>query len=412
MNARARCWIALALGSVVLAGPARASGFSIFEQAAKPSGQAGAWVARADDASANWYNPAALLGQEGSAFQIGTNYIAAGSDSKFTVTDPVFLVPFTGSAAPQTFDAESNAAFPSHLYFSSKASERVAWGVGINNPFGLITEWSEPPVTVSARKSELVTYVVNPNVAFAIGGGWSVAVGADYILADVKEFSRDVNVGPAIVSQSNLTGDGDDWGYNFAVHHPGERFSFGLTYRSEMSPEIEGDLEFTNPAIPDTTGSATIDLPAQAQVGVAWHASDAWDVELDVAYAGWSSFENLVIDVDTGTDIVLEENWDDTFSYRVGAAWGLADAHELRFGAVYDEAPIPANTLRPSIPDADRTGATVGYGYTKDKWGVDAYLMGLWFDDATASGDPAAGVIDGVYENSTMLLGASLNVRF
>ena len=68
-----------------------------------------------------------------------------------------------------------------------------------------------------------------------------------------------------------------------------------------------------------------------------------------------------------------------------GAAWGLADAHELRFGAVYDEAPIPADTLRPSIPDSDRTGATAGYGYASETWGLDAYAMGLWFDEATAS---------------------------
>ena len=412
MNARTRRWIALPLGFFLVAAPARGSGFSIFEQGAKASGQAGAWVARADDASANWYNPAALLWQEGTQLHIGTNYIPVGENTEFTVDDPAFLVPFTGSAAPQTFEAEGNAAFPSHLYFSRRAGERIAWGVGINNPYGLITEWSDVPVTVSARKSELATYVVNPNVAFAVGGGFSVAVGADYIFADVKEFSRDVNLGPVIVGQSNLTGDGDDWGYNVAVHRPGERFSFGLTYRSEMSPEIEGDLVFTNPLIPDSPGSATIDLPAQAQIGVAWHANDAWDVELDVAYAGWSAFESLEIDVETGSDIVFDENWDDTLSYRLGAAWGLADGHELRFGAVYDESPIPAETMRPSIPDADRTGATVGYGYAAGKWGLDGYLMGLWFDDATASGDAAQGVIDGVYESSTLLLGVSFNVRF
>ena len=41
--------------------PAFSSGFSIYEQSAKASAQAGAWVARADDAAANWYNPAALV---------------------------------------------------------------------------------------------------------------------------------------------------------------------------------------------------------------------------------------------------------------------------------------------------------------------------------------------------------------
>jgi len=401
-----RWMIALGLGSL-LAGPALASGFSIFEQSAKASGQAGAWVARADDAAANWYNPAALLRLDGMQFQIGANYITIGENTEFTVTDPAF----TGSTGPQTYEAEGNVGFPSHIYFSHKVNDRIAWGVGMNNPYGLISEWDDLPVTLSARKSELVTWVINPNIAFALGSNWSVAVGADYIFADVKEFSRDVTIPPG---QSNLTGDGDDWGYNIALHHPGDRFSFGLTYRSKLSPMIEGDLVFSNPLVPDTTGSTELDLPAQAQIGVAWHANDKWDLEADVAFAGWSSFEALDIQVDNPVipDVVLEENWDDTFSYRLGAAWGLAEAHELRFGAVFDEAPIPAETLRPSIPDGDRTGVSVGYGYQSQKWNLDAYVMPLWFADATAAGDLTAGVIDGEYTSSTFLLGVSFNVKF
>jgi long-subunit fatty acid transport protein len=36
--------------------------------------------------------------------------------------------------------------------------------------------------------------------------------------------------------------------------------------------------------------------------------------------------------------------------------------HELRAGGVYDDTPIPAAYLRPSIPDANRTGYSIGYG--------------------------------------------------
>ena len=224
-----------------------------------------------------------------------------------------------------------------------------------------------------------------------------------------------------MVAQSNLTGNGDAWGFNVALHRAWERFSLGVTYRSELSPKIEGNVRFSdistsNPiyaaVFRDTTGSAELDLPAQAAVGLAWHANEKWDLELDVAYAGWSSFERLVIDTeDPNFDAVLEENWDDTLSYRVGAAWGLAEKHELRFGAVYDEAPIPTETLRPSIPDANRTGLSVGYGYSATKWNLDAYLMPLQFDDITAMGT-SPGVVDGKYESSTVLFGASFNLRF
>jgi long-chain fatty acid transport protein len=385
--------------------------------------------------AANWYNPAALLRQHGMQFQIGANYIPIGDDTDFTVTDAAYLLPCTGSTAPRTFAPEGHLGTPAHLYISHKLNDRIAWGVGLNNPYGLITEWKKLPVTLSARKSELSTWMLNPNVAFGIGERWSVAVGLDYMYADVSEFSRDIDQSGflmlppgTVVGRSNLTGDGDAWGYNVAVHCGGDLWSFGLTYRSELSPSIEGDLRFSgiNPALagffPDSAGTAELNLPAQAAVGVAWHASDAWDVELDVAFAGWSSFERLEIQVENPAlpDIVLEENWDDTFSYRIGTAWALTEVHELRFGAVCDEAPIPPETLRPSIPDGDRTGVSVGYGYASRKWNLDAYLMQLWFDDATAAGDPALkppnpnanGVIDGLYESSTYLLGVTFNVRF
>ena len=75
--------LAAACVALVAAGPALASGFSIYEQSAKASGQAGAWVARADDAAANWYNPAALTRMDGMQIQFGINLITVGSDSEF-----------------------------------------------------------------------------------------------------------------------------------------------------------------------------------------------------------------------------------------------------------------------------------------------------------------------------------------
>src|SRR5262249_34573709 len=149
------------------------------EQGAKASGQAGAWVARADDASANWYNPANLAFLSGREIQFGLNYLDVGSDSTLT------------TAGGGTFDAISNIETPGQLYFSQKIGEKVAWGIGLNNPFGLTTEW---PGTVAffSKRAELKTYLLNANVAFKIHKYWSIAVGVDYLSAEVHEFSRDI----------------------------------------------------------------------------------------------------------------------------------------------------------------------------------------------------------------------------
>jgi long-subunit fatty acid transport protein len=86
--------------------------------------------------------------------------------------------------------------------------------------------------------------------------------------------------------------------------------------------------------------------------------------------------------------------------------------HELRIGGVIDDCPVPAEFLRPSIPDADRTGYSLGYGYLSKRWGIDVYAMQLDFDDATANGSPADGVINGTYTSSVLPAGVTAKYRF
>jgi long-chain fatty acid transport protein len=423
---KTRVWVPLAVVCALAVGPVLASGFSIYEQSAKASGRAGAWVARADDAAANWYNPAALVRlDDGFQVQFGVNLIPIGRDSDFTVTDP-FYMGAIGQAPPATFSGVENLATPINLFFSHKVSDRIAWGVGVTTPFGLITEWEDLPVTLSAKRSELVTFVVNPNVSFALGEQWSVAFGIDYIDAEVKEFSRMavlVPGNPPALDESDLTGSGDDWGWNFALRWANERWAAGFTYRAELSPSIDGELKFANTPVLNSGGTTSLDLPAQAALAVSWLVDEDFELEFDLAYAGWSSFEELNIKVDNPLvdDIVLEENWSDTYSYRLGGNYAIVEAHNLRFGVVYDEAPVPVETMRPSIPDGDRVGIALGYGYLAEKWGLDFYLMPLFFEDSTANGalankpgvtDDPDGVIDGTYESTTTLFGLSFNYKF
>lgn len=411
--------LGLVLALACLPALASASGFSIYEQGAKASGLAGAYVALADDASANWYNPANLVWLEGTQFQLGGNLITVGGNTEFTAQDPSF-----GLFTPTTFEPESSIETPINVYYTTKVNNNIAWGVGLTTPFGLVTEWTQRPVTFSAQKSELQTFVLNPNIAFRMTQNVSIAIGVDYMFADVPEFSREVPVpGTPIVGFSKLTGDGDETSWNVALSYKGNGSAFGFTYRDGFDLELDGNIEYSGfgPVagfFPSTPGLASIGLPAQAAAGYGFQVGQNMTVEVDVAWAEWSSFDAIRIDLANETlfsrDLEIVENWDDTMSYRIGVNWTGGGNSEWRFGAVLDESPIPVEYLRPSIPDADRTGLTIGYGYKGNKIDVDLYYMALDFDEITAvPGAPESeGVIAGTYDSFTHLAGIGVNWRF
>ena len=385
------------------AAPALASGFAFYENGAKASAQAGAWIARADDASANWYNPAALVHGPEHEVEFGLNYLEIGSDTQFSLAPGVSI------------DAVGNTVTPAHFYFSQKLNDRVAWGFGLNSPFGLVSGWKDFPLTLSSRRAELRTYLFNPNIAFKLSDHWSFAFGADYLAAEVREFSHDAVVGP-FPTTANLTGEGDAWGYNFALQFKVESFSIAGQYRSSMKPSIEGTLAFSG--VPGTflnsAASAKVSLPGQTMLGAAW-TGERFDVEVGGYYTQWNDFKNLLVETgNPATTVNLIENWESTWSYRVGLAVRLGQGmnHELRAGGVLDDSPVPVEFLRPSIPDSDRTGYTLGYGYLAARWGIDVYAMYITFDDATANGSPSDGVIPGTYSSTILLAGVTAKYRF
>lgn len=398
-----RSLLILAVIVVLAAAPAFASGFGFYEQSAKASGQAGAWVARADDAAANWYNPAALVNLTGREVQFGFNYLDTGADTQFSPTaDPNVSI-----------DAESNGLFPSHFSFSQKINDRIAWGVGLNNPFGLVTEWGDSSVTPFSRRAELATYLVNPNIAFKMGNFWSVAFGADYLVAEIKEYSFDVV--PQTIT-TNLTGEGDAWGYNFALQFKNKYFSIAGQYRSALKVNVDGNITVDPPLSALNSAATTkLNLPGQTMLGMAWTGKRV-DVEVGAYYTQWNYFKSLDVSFTNPAtpSISLAENWTGTWSWRLGLAFRLGEEmkNEIRVGAVFDETPIPTQYLRPSIPDADRTGYTLGYGYLAKRWGIDVYTMYLDFDSVTATGDPADGVLPGTYTTTIWLVGVTGKYRF
>lgn len=467
--------IAAAIGLVTT--PVLASGFHIYEQGAKASAQAVAFVARADDATAAYYNPAAAAKLEGTHVSFGFSAVLIG-DSQLNIA------PGTPVYTPGLFDMRDNVGLPPHLHIVHRfGASPWAISASVTAPFGVRTEWAPDfGGRFSARDTDLQTVVLSINGAVNVGSGWSLSAGAEYITADVKDFTRNVFLSsvplspipvpdgeggtipvtptpilPTIDALTGLEGDGDDIGWNVSAHWKNDTWAFGAIYRNGYEIDIDGEIIFDyqasnlNPMIPvwanDITtaipgypqatavatgyaagvnaaitpsltnydASGVLNLPGAWTMGFAYIGGERWEFEVNIGEIFWSDFKEIRIQAAGRPDTVINEGWEDSQSIRFGASYNVDDNNELRIGLYTDENPIPDTSLRPSIPDSDRTGFTFGWGYQGEQWSIDAYWMHIALDDRTIGLDAFVqdnSVVPGSYETTIDLIGVTAGYAF
>jgi len=413
------------LAVLLVPGAAHAAGYSIYEQGARALGMAGANTASVNDASAVFYNPAALTQLKGKQLYVGGAWLT--TSNSFAGVDPY---PGLGT----TEEMESGHFFPPQAYWTNHIgkSEKLAYGVGVNAPFGLGVNWKDPETFTGRErvtKALLQTINTNLSLAYAISPRWSLAVGANALFAKVELNSIKTFVtdgGLAVnVAKAKLTSDFTP-GYAFnggVLFTPSDRWRFGLTYRSETEVDIEdGKAEFTQilsgdplfdgtiaAGLPsDQSVATTLKFPALWSFGAAWNPTPSWTWEVDGNWHQWSAFDELALTfkADPSLDQTVTENYKDQFQLRVGAEHRLENYH-YRLGYYFDQAAAPTESVTPLLPDANRHGATLGLGWKMGKWNVDVYNLFLFVEKRSTDGIERDNY-NGVYKAYVNSLGASL----
>jgi long-chain fatty acid transport protein len=420
----------LTIGSLAISASAFAAGFSIFEQGAKASGMAGAFVATADDPSAIFYNPAGIAQQREMAVLAGATFINFSNE-------------FTGDPnSPYTAGTEGkydrHTFVPPNAYGIIPIGSNLTFGVGAFAAWGLRTDWQDPWVgRFVSRDADLKTMSVQPTIAWqTTGGRFAVGGGVEYRRARVilnqnipLPFPNPFTGRITDIGNARLASDyGDDIGWNLGVlFKASDRLRFGASYRSDMDIDLEGEADFTQistgnaqldglvaQTFPhDDQISTTLPFPAVAAVGVAFSPTDRVDVEFDVTHMTWSRFESLDVDfVDQpARSFVRVQNWDDSSAYRLGTNIEATADWDVRLGFVYDENPQPVEAVSPLLPDSDRLGFTFGAGYHHGPWIVDGAAFVLHFKDRSTQGRNPDG-FDGTYETDAVLWSINLGYRF
>jgi long-chain fatty acid transport protein len=412
--------------------PGHGAGFGIFEQGTKAMGMAGAFTAQADDPSALFHNAGGLAFVTETDLQAGATYIR-GTEAEFRGA-----APFPGPNARG--EQEPLGEILPHAYWVTPINDTWKFGLGLYAPFGLTTEWKNPD-QFSGRffstKAALRAVDLNPTIGWQVTPNFGIGVGAIGRISDV-ELNRNVGaVNPftqtvADVGRLSLEGDfSEGYGWNAGIlHRFNNSFSWGLSYRSRIEIDYEGDARLTQiptgnavfdallrtrlPYGVDLPVETAIEFPDMASLGLAFALSPNLLLETDVNWTGWSSFDSVELDFVGGAtnslpDSEIPQGWDDVNNYRAGLRWTVSPATQLRFGYVYDESPQPEESVSPLLPDADRNGITIGYGYTGGAFTADFALMYLDFKERERFRS-FAGESDffGTYNTKAILVGATI----
>jgi long-chain fatty acid transport protein len=440
---------------LIWASPVWGSGFALYEGSARGNALGGGLVGRADDPSALFFNPAGITQLPGLQMMAGATAVMPSTDISGTNV-------YDGKTTKD--DSEFNAAFPPHLYASYQALDKLWLGLGIFSRFGLLSEFDDEWFgRYNSHHAEVLSSSINPNVAFKLTDDLSVAMGFSAMWFDIKLEQKIDGTGvflqsgqgrvlealgvPANINDPrtdaldiNQELNADDFGYglNIALHYkPFDWMAAGFSYRSQVRQNLEGDADFTKSAlfssIPgtaalfnDTDASGSITLPDMYFAGLAFYPLDRLSLELGVVHTKWSTYdaltikyENPIIDVPGGPGPVIavvskEKNWNDVWRYNFGAEYRALDWLDLRFAYVFDESPVPDDTVDYLVPADDRHLYNFGLGLHFNELGLDLSYTYLDIEDRSVSQRQIQdGVLESELENGEAhLIGLSLSYRF
>lgn len=392
------------------------AGFAIIEQSVTGLGRAFAGSAAvAEDASTIFFNPAGLTYLSHAEIDTAAYYIDVESKFKDNGSTSA-LGPLTGGDGGNGV----NAIVP-NLYYAHPLNDRTVLGLGINAPFGLVTDYNNTwQGRYHAVKSDLKTININPSFAYKATDKLSVGFGVNLQKIDVK-------LTQMVALAANQTTDGkarlqaDDWswGYNLGLMFQAtDATRIGLSYRSKISHSMTGDGKLRNPVgtvIADEKIKADVDLPESLSVALHHQINDKWAVMGDATWTRWSRFEELAIEGGALSSI-KEEKWDNSMRYGLGLTYNHSEKWTFRAGIAYDETPVSNQYRTARIPGNDRKWVAVGasYKYSKNIT-VDAGYTHLFISDTKINetlDPPLSQNLKGKYEADIDILGVQMRWMF
>jgi len=347
-------------------------------------------AAVAEDATTVFTNPAGMshLSGENWVFASTTYFSSAKFENQGSID--VVGAPLSGGNGGNG----GGTTFVPALYYSRSVDPDSKWnfGVALNSPFGLSTEYDKNWVgRYNSITSAIASLNLNPSVSYRYDDQWTVGFGINIQYVDAKLSSAvdygaicygilgPVACGGLGMQPQNVDGfveiKGNDWspGYDFGVLWADTDTRVGFSYRSAIKHRLKGKANFTNPPqaaifapiFTDTDVESPITLPEIISLSVAYHLNPKFNVMADLTHTRWSRIKHFEFDYSNTSqpDQTLDKNWKDTTRIAVGMDYLHNPELIWQFGIAYEPSAIPSDTFDPSIPISEAVWINAGANY-------------------------------------------------
>ncbi|MBY8032498.1 outer membrane protein transport protein [Vibrio fluvialis] len=420
--------IAVACGLASVSNLTQAAGFQLAEYSATGLGRAYAGeAAMADNAGAQWRNPAMLTYLKGTQVSAGALYVNPNVDVEGDVS-------FYGSTSSTSSSDYANDAVIPNFYISHQVNEKWALGLAFGTNYGMETELDSGFAASHFGDEAMVTTMeANANIAYQLTETVSIGGGIRYVMGEGHFGAKS----PAQTEALGLTkgttlkymeGDDTSWGWQAGAAWqltPNNRV--GFAYKSEVDLKLSGSANMyvqSYGKVLSDTGYMMLTLPATAELSTYHQLTDQFALHTSINWTDWSSFEKLQAELDTmGTVMVKEENWKDNYRFAVGATYQVDPKLALRSGVAYDTAAVSTKNRTITIPETDRIWLSVGAGYdVTEQLTLDAAFTYIFAKDADIlesrgydsdnSAEKVGGQFDGQMTGNVWIVGVQASYRF
>ncbi len=436
----------------------QAQGLAVYSHSGCTLSRNGAGVADpCKDGSAVFYNPAAIAMQPGAA-SLGLLALFTGSE-------------FTFNETRAAFDSDQGTQLAPHAWLSARLGKRLAAGIGVLAPYGLVTQW---PLSFEGRfigyDNSLRGIYIQPTLAGElIPGRLALGAGIDIVRSTV-EIRRRVDLATTLIPGTSTPFsaigvprgtdfadahlDVDDWSTTFHIglqYLATDHWAFGARYLHTAKLDLNGTAGFTQVATgillpagnplglpagtpldlvlaPQFAGTGTLSnqllstqltLPNQFVAGARYIATDDLNIFLDYQWTGWSHFDQAALNFQRAPGDTLLLDFRNTSTVRLGADWTASRQFAVRGGLVYSDAASPNVTVTPLLIEGQRITATGGLGYQiNERFAADAGIELVFQEDRPGSvrpresrSQPARELLVGQFRGSAVVLGLTMSYR-
>ncbi|WP_319437901.1 outer membrane protein transport protein [Vibrio cholerae] len=423
------CAVAFSLASVSTF--TQAAGFQLAEYSATGLGRAYAGeAAMADNASAQWRNPAMLTYLEGTQVSAGAIYVNPNVDVEGTVNHAQL-----GKTHASSKDFAHDAVIP-NFYLSHQLNEQVALGFALGTNYGMETDLgTEFAASHFGNQASVISKEANLNIAYQILPQLSIGGGVRYVMgeghfgatAPAKNLIRhpvtnNVMTLPKGTTLKYMEGEDNSWGWQVgSAWQINQDHRLGFAYKSEVVMDFEGHAEGVSYGS-YKPGMMSVTLPATAELASFHQLNDQWAIHASINWTDWSSFKELTAVFPEKSDLIKSENWEDNYRFALGTTYQYDAKLALRAGVAYDTSAVDDKNRTATIPETDRTWVSVGGSYiATPQLTLDAGFTYIFAKDATINeprdaSDQTAAAIGGAFtgnvSGNVWLIGVQANYRF